>query len=667
MMLNRKDVYDASGPSEKMFPPQSFSFAAAGWLKIYYWGVAKCLQVHNLATKNVRFTGSSAGALAATGLVLGTDFDQVKEMALKCVDDCHGNVMPAFQLRQYLTKVMSAILKEGDHLKVKDRVAIVVTALNIWGSNRREFREFKTLEELKQVLIASCCLTPIAGFPIKINDEWVMDGGIADFQPIFDDQTITVSPFYLSTADIKPSRYVPLWWAVYPPKREDFEWVFDLGYSDTVDWLERNNAHHRRILHHSPCFHRGGMKRFKRFKQKKPSNTTQHNNRHEDFSKVNSKNKTKSSKNNSSRKKLTNNNNAQFYLDDRHDFDRDYHEEEEEEEDTKANDDLIDLFPKLSSVSSIGSMTSIGSDSDWNGNIYDEDDYCIDERELGSPVGSSLGSPLGSSSNSSPLGSPSESPLSFPVDPSSSPLPASNASYSLGYEDSMEEEGEDYDVERDGESKGFYNNNNNRNDLRKRKTSKRKSRKKTKRSDRSLSRADNTKSPPLHQMYSSSKSCGLAACRDQLSKRRRSLLDTHTRTFARFFGYRRVHLDDIFLKPFRQRGWIQSNIALYHLATSDPTSPLTSLSRPLVLDKNARARRGTFTKGFLNDRKKNVSETQYRWMYVYGPVYGLADCIMDVRLLLRFVPFIGRRVHYHDLRLRLLEQSVVFRLAVHFL
>jgi len=51
---------------------------------------------------------------------------------------------------------------------------------------------------------------------------------------------------YFSDADIKPSRYIPAWWAVYPPRREDFEWVFDLGYLDTVAWLKRNHAHKSR-------------------------------------------------------------------------------------------------------------------------------------------------------------------------------------------------------------------------------------------------------------------------------------------------------------------------------------------------------------------------------------------------------------------------------------
>ena len=41
--------------------------------------------------------------------------------------------------------------------------------------------------------------------------------------------TLTVSAFYCANADIRPSQYVPIWWALYPPRKEEFEWLFNLG------------------------------------------------------------------------------------------------------------------------------------------------------------------------------------------------------------------------------------------------------------------------------------------------------------------------------------------------------------------------------------------------------------------------------------------------------
>ena len=46
---------------------------------------------------------------------------------------------------------------------------------------------------------------------------------------VHDSETVTVSAFYCADADIRPSQYVPLWWALYPPRKEEFEWLFNLG------------------------------------------------------------------------------------------------------------------------------------------------------------------------------------------------------------------------------------------------------------------------------------------------------------------------------------------------------------------------------------------------------------------------------------------------------
>jgi predicted acylesterase/phospholipase RssA len=55
----------------------NYSFAAAGWLKQYYFGVAKCLQENGMH-KNARFVGSSAGSLVAVCLALDVDFDELR-------------------------------------------------------------------------------------------------------------------------------------------------------------------------------------------------------------------------------------------------------------------------------------------------------------------------------------------------------------------------------------------------------------------------------------------------------------------------------------------------------------------------------------------------------------------------------------------------------------
>lgn len=224
-------------------PLAAVSFAASGWLKLYYFGVAAFLQDMGLDRNcETVFIGSSAGALTAAGLVLGVDFRAVRDFALHCVDDTHGKVCKAFRLKSMITACMDKLLKtkpgeKQPHQRLNGRLHVSVTALP-WCQNRR-YSEFDSYNDFRNALLASCCMTPIAGWPFKYRGEWVFDGGLSDFQPKVDDETITVSPFFFAYADIKPSRYVPLWWALYPPRSSDFAWLFDLGYHDAEKWSRK--------------------------------------------------------------------------------------------------------------------------------------------------------------------------------------------------------------------------------------------------------------------------------------------------------------------------------------------------------------------------------------------------------------------------------------------
>lgn len=174
------------------------------------------------------------------GLALDCDFLAIKDFALTCVSKVHGSVSEAFNLRQYVSECIDRQLHATAHLDLHRRAEVVVTKLP-WCTSIR-FSEFASLAELKEALLASCCMTPLAGFPFrmdKADGSYVFDGGLSDFQPLFDESegegpTVTVSPFYFTQAHIKPSRYIPCWWALYPPRPADFEWVFDLGYADCL-------------------------------------------------------------------------------------------------------------------------------------------------------------------------------------------------------------------------------------------------------------------------------------------------------------------------------------------------------------------------------------------------------------------------------------------------
>lgn len=100
--------------------------------------------------------------------------------------------------------------------------------------------EFQSKEDLLTTLVASAAAFPFAPLVYR-RGSWCVDGGLSDFQPIVDSHTVTVSPFYFSRADIKPSRYVPLWWALLPPNDPStIDWIYNLGWEDGLSWLKEH-------------------------------------------------------------------------------------------------------------------------------------------------------------------------------------------------------------------------------------------------------------------------------------------------------------------------------------------------------------------------------------------------------------------------------------------
>ena len=61
-------------------------------------------------------------------------------------------------------------------------------------------------------------------------------------QPYFDitkkEQTLTIS-LSNPNADIYPSAVIPFSWFVFCPKEEYFDYMYNLGYKDTINYFKR--------------------------------------------------------------------------------------------------------------------------------------------------------------------------------------------------------------------------------------------------------------------------------------------------------------------------------------------------------------------------------------------------------------------------------------------
>ena len=225
-------------PSDAAFivPWKSVSFSCGGWLQFYLFGVARAMQAAGV-DQGVEFCGCSAGALAAAGLAMDGDFDAAIEFCKsECIPKAHGHVSGLFKIADYVSKCIDLLLVPKFCKLPPGRLQVAITQLPFFSGLRVTTHE--SMQDLKETLLASSAAFPAA----PLVDHWrfgrCVDGGLSDFQPIVDADTITVSPFYFSDCDIKPSRYVPPWWAALPPKSADtVDWVYNLGFDDAQAWL----------------------------------------------------------------------------------------------------------------------------------------------------------------------------------------------------------------------------------------------------------------------------------------------------------------------------------------------------------------------------------------------------------------------------------------------
>lgn len=232
----------------------TISFSCGGWFQMYFFGVAHALidsgVLHRWYAegKRVRFTGVSAGALAATCLASGQyDLLSVKEFAAAAAEDFRSSIFHCFRMGKYLS---AAIEHFGLNLRAVDtdpvmREVLESGALEVGVTVLPKFKShlissFSTYAAIRETLVASCCLVPLVGLPFKMEStgEWCADGGISNFTPRMDEEnTISVSAMYFQDASVRPRVFVPSWWALRPPTADKYNNLFWMGYNDMIDYL----------------------------------------------------------------------------------------------------------------------------------------------------------------------------------------------------------------------------------------------------------------------------------------------------------------------------------------------------------------------------------------------------------------------------------------------
>ncbi|KAF8296255.1 hypothetical protein TcYC6_0090060 [Trypanosoma cruzi] len=235
----------------------TFGFAAGGWFGMYHFGACQAIVDSGIIDrltaegKRVRFAGSSAGALVALCMVLKNyRFKEMRDFLMGCAEHYRYSWLNLCFIDRYLDDALDQFGGHLRDLEMKQELfdtlndgllEIFVTTLPKMKS--KVFTEFHSHEDVVEAVKASCCAAPFVGVPFRLRGtgEWVCDGGLSIVTPHNGEpRTITVSPFYCSTATVHPTIFVPFWWVLRPPGKVALRNLFALGYNDMIEGLVVN-------------------------------------------------------------------------------------------------------------------------------------------------------------------------------------------------------------------------------------------------------------------------------------------------------------------------------------------------------------------------------------------------------------------------------------------
>lgn len=244
-----------------------FALGASGWLFAYHLGVVQRLRELRL-NREATCVGSSGGALAGAFLFIDDVWPlEVCEFLAECAEDSRASgLRGVFKIGEYVNQAIARFAAGDAHELLSGRFTASVTELRsplrgrgAWPflRNRRVGAEgFASREALRETMLASTNALPMAGLPrfhsvlgcfatdgmfseLQLIKGWARDGTFCLTHQDVCRRTVTISAWYWSRADIRPSTFLPIFWAWLAPPPDALRACFDLGYADAQAWVER--------------------------------------------------------------------------------------------------------------------------------------------------------------------------------------------------------------------------------------------------------------------------------------------------------------------------------------------------------------------------------------------------------------------------------------------
>ena len=204
------------------------AFAGAGFMGMYHVGATKCIATIAPDLLQQRIGGTSAGgpvkncrhftnlfdtgALQGVFLMAKVPFEDmarnIVDLALISSKQLLTTLNPTFNLSKLMREGMEEMLPDDIHLLVQDRLLVSMT--KVWDRSNLVVNKFSSKAELLDALQGTSFVPFMCGLlPPRFKGSLVFDGFFTDNLPVFDSNTISVSPF-AGNASICPKDDGPL-------------------------------------------------------------------------------------------------------------------------------------------------------------------------------------------------------------------------------------------------------------------------------------------------------------------------------------------------------------------------------------------------------------------------------------------------------------------------
>ncbi|CAI2348047.1 unnamed protein product [Caenorhabditis sp. 36 PRJEB53466] len=176
----------------------NLSFSGCGFLCVYHAGVAAAIKEYAPQMLQNKILGASAGSIVACGLITNVCISHATSTILKVVSQARvhlsGPLHPEFNLMGIVREELERILPKDAYIMCTDRLIISLTR---WSDHENVVIDtYHSNTELIDAIMCSCFIPFYCGLvPPKFRGVAYVDGGISDNQPIYDEHTVTVSPF----------------------------------------------------------------------------------------------------------------------------------------------------------------------------------------------------------------------------------------------------------------------------------------------------------------------------------------------------------------------------------------------------------------------------------------------------------------------------------------